>query len=392
MPTTGAIDATSDLVNFLSQFGALKTISQPQLTVLSGSSAELRVADTENFVAEIVTTTTESTSTTSVNTGSVDSGFTLNVGSSWDKSTVYADIGINLTNVTDIEDFTFSDGGAGGTSTTIQLPQTSERELTTQIRVRPGDSVLIAGLVRENDNFNSRGPGFMEPIFPDSRTAETENLELVVLLRPRVIVYTADDDKRYLSYVDSKNQPKEIIAAPVAPPPVYVTPPVAAPVVEAIPAPVYVAPPIVEPVVEAVPTPVYIAPPVQEVPAEPPVIRATIEDVIEQTIEEPQAQVVVTPAPVASTISEVPRPSLGVRISPAIDLPDDLPISRSDERSFVSPATATINPPESVLRAAPVIVPADPIVPVIETIIESGVAVEDSVEAVNDGASLLFGS
>ncbi len=218
LPTTQAIGATpADLVQFLAQFGALKTISQPQITVLSGASAELRVADTENYVSEISTTITDGSSTTSVNTGSVDSGFTLSVGSSWDKSTVYADIGVNLTNVNEIEDFTFSDGGAGGTSTTIQLPQTSERELTTQIRVRPGDSVLIAGLVRENDNFSSRGPGFMEPLLPDSRTAQTQNLELVILLRPRVIVYTASDDARYLNYSDSKNRPVAV-SAPIVPP------------------------------------------------------------------------------------------------------------------------------------------------------------------------------
>ncbi|MBN8520933.1 MAG: type II and III secretion system family protein [Alphaproteobacteria bacterium] len=194
LPTTRAIGATpTDLIEFLSQFGAVKTISQPQITVLSGSSAELRVADTQNYVSQISTTLTDSQSTTSATTDSVDSGFTLSIDSSWDKSTVYANINIDLTNVLSIDDFTFSDGGAGGTSTSIQLPQTSQRELTTQVRVRPGDSILIAGLVQENDKFNSRGPGLMEPVLPDSRTAETENLELVFLLRPRVVVYSTPE-------------------------------------------------------------------------------------------------------------------------------------------------------------------------------------------------------
>jgi len=205
LPTTQSIGTSpTDVVRFLSQFGAVKTISQPQITVLSGSSAELRVADTQNFVSEISTTIDDGQSTTSVSTDSVDSGFTLTIGSTWDKSTVYANVSVALDNVIDIEDFTFSDGGDEGTSTTIQLPQTSERELNTQIRVRPGDSVLIAGLVREIDNFDSRGPGFMEPIFPDSRTAEADNLELVILLKPRVVVYTSKSDNNYLSYVAEK--------------------------------------------------------------------------------------------------------------------------------------------------------------------------------------------
>lgn len=209
LPTTQNIGATpSDLVQFLSRFGAVKSISQPQITVLSGSEASLRVADTENYVSEITTTLTDTNSTTSVSTDSVDSGFEMTIGSTWDKSTVYANIALLLTNVIDITNFAFSDSDvdAGGTDTVIQLPQTSERELNTNIRVRPGDSILIAGLVRENDNFSSRGPGINTPILPDSRSAELENLELVILMRPRVVVYTGKDDQRYRDYVAQKNK------------------------------------------------------------------------------------------------------------------------------------------------------------------------------------------
>ncbi len=207
LPTTQAITTPTDVVDFLSRFGAVKSISQPQMTVLSGSSAELRVAETENYVSEVTTTLVDGgSSSTSVSTDSVDSGFTLNIGSTWDKSTVYADISIELTDVLQIDNFVFSDGGAGGTSTSIQLPQTTERELTTQVRVRPGDSVLIAGLVQEKDNFDNEGPGFMEPVLPQSRTSETENLELVFLIRPRVVAYTTGQ----------KPEQKAMKASPVA--------------------------------------------------------------------------------------------------------------------------------------------------------------------------------
>ena len=189
LPTTGDV-SPNEVLNFLSQFGAVKTISQPQITVLSGATAELRVADTQNYVSEISTTLDDGQATTSVNTDTVDSGFTLTIGSSWDRSTVYADVNIELTNVVQIDNFAFSSAGNNGANTTIQLPQTTERELTTQIRIRPGDSVLIGGLVRESDNFNNDGIGFMEPVIPQSRTAQTQNLELVFLLRPKVVAYT----------------------------------------------------------------------------------------------------------------------------------------------------------------------------------------------------------
>ena len=129
-------------------------MSQPQITVLSGSSAKLRVADTQNYVASLSRTTTDGGSTTvSTTTDSVDSGFTLNIGSNWDNSTVYGNISILLQEVRRID--TFDDNP----DAVVQLPQTTERELETQVRIRPGDLLLIAGLVRETDALDKEGLG-----------------------------------------------------------------------------------------------------------------------------------------------------------------------------------------------------------------------------------------
>jgi hypothetical protein len=187
LPTTGSVNfTTGDVLQFISDYGAVKTISQPQITVLSGSSATLRVADTQNYVASISRTTTDGGNTTvSTTTDSVDSGFTLQIGSNWDNSTVYGTINILLQEVRGIDTFDENPDAV------VQLPQTTERELQTQIRIRPGDSLLIAGLVRESDNYDKTGPGMNEPILPFTRTVETNNTELVFLMRPRVVVFTS---------------------------------------------------------------------------------------------------------------------------------------------------------------------------------------------------------
>lgn len=189
LPTTGAIDFdVSDVLQFISAYGAVKTVSQPQITVLSGSSAKLRVADTQNYVASLSRTTTDGgTTTVSTTTDSVDSGFTLNIGSNWDNSTVYGNIDILLQEVRRID--TFDDNP----DAVVQLPQTTERELQTQVRVRPGDLLLIAGLVRETDSLDKDGLGMSEPTLPFSRTTQTNNTELVFLMRPRVVVFTSEN-------------------------------------------------------------------------------------------------------------------------------------------------------------------------------------------------------
>lgn len=213
LPTTGNVTPT-DVLSFLSQFGAVKTISQPQITVLSGASAQMRVADTRNYVSEITSTITDTQTATSVNTSSVDSGFTLTIGSSWDKATVYTNVSVEITDVLSIDDFSVTGSGEDAQTTRIQLPQTTERELHTQIRVRPGDSVLIGGLVRERDNFDKTGLGFMEPIVPQNRTAQSQNLELVIMMRPRVVVYTDPGDLRFMDYAQKKNNAAALAAAP----------------------------------------------------------------------------------------------------------------------------------------------------------------------------------
>lgn len=186
LPTKGAVSLTTgDILKFISSQGSVKTISQPQLTVLSGSEAELRVAETEAYVENLTRTqnTTNDTETVSTTTGQVDTGFTLKIGSSWDNGTVYGNVNINLQQLLEFQDF------PAGNDSTLRLPKTAERELKTQVRVRPGDSVLIAGLVRERQQYDKKGIGLNTPFLPFSRTGTQSNTELVFLLRPRVIVY-----------------------------------------------------------------------------------------------------------------------------------------------------------------------------------------------------------
>ena len=188
LPTMGGVSfGSDDVFDFISEYGAVKTISQPQLTVLSGAEATLRAADTINYVSSLTRSVQDGETTVSTETATVDTGFTLKISSNWDNATVYGAIEINLEEFKGFKNFD-ADG------TVLQLPETTERELSTQIRIRPGDSVLIAGLVRESDEYDKSGAGFDSPFLPISRTLTTSNTELVFLLKPRVIVYTSEGD------------------------------------------------------------------------------------------------------------------------------------------------------------------------------------------------------
>ncbi len=191
LPTTGSTNfSTGDVLRFISTYGAVKTISQPQITVMSGSSARLRVAETQNYVSSISRTTDDNgDDTVATETDSVDTGFTLEINSSWDNATVYGNFKILLEENLGID--TFDDNP----DAIVQLPRTTEREVETNVRVRPGDSVLIAGLVRETDQYDKSGLGLEKPILPVERSAISSNSELVVLLRPRVVAFVSPGEQ-----------------------------------------------------------------------------------------------------------------------------------------------------------------------------------------------------
>lgn len=178
-------DLTFDgVLQFLATQGAVKTVSQPQITVLSGSEATMRIGNSRQYISEV--TSNEGFTdddNLSVETSTLETGLTINIASAWDNSTVYGNLEIELQDLINLETV---DVG----STSIQLPETSERVIETRIRIRPGDALLIGGIVTERDDYDNEGPGFNNPLVSTRRSTDASNTELVYMMRPRVIIYT----------------------------------------------------------------------------------------------------------------------------------------------------------------------------------------------------------
>jgi hypothetical protein len=197
---TGSSDITSSMVlEFIAEQGNVRTVSQPQITVLSGSSASLQVQQRENYVSDISRETDDTTGdvTVTAETSTVETGLSMSITSAWDRATVYGTLAIQLDELLALETFTPS------ADTELQLPKTTARSLQTQIRVRPGDAVLIGGLVTEKDDYTGSGPGLMKPVIETARKVATSNTELVFLLRPRVVSFVFGDESDNLPIADA---------------------------------------------------------------------------------------------------------------------------------------------------------------------------------------------
>lgn len=127
-----------DISKFLSEFGYVKAVSKPTISVMSGANGLWHVK--ENDVEE----------------GDEANNVKISLASLWDGASVFSDLDLELSGDLD-------------------------RQIKTQMRLRPGDSMILAGMMRQR----VEGKGRAKKELTD---------ELVVMLRPKVVVYKARKD------------------------------------------------------------------------------------------------------------------------------------------------------------------------------------------------------
>ncbi|MDD3288227.1 MAG: hypothetical protein PHX43_04385 [Alphaproteobacteria bacterium] len=191
----GKVNAAS-VLKFLSTQGQVQTISSPQLTFVSGANAEFRVGGKQRYVSQVGQLVTSNVSgsssssgsgigTNTVSTDSVDTGLIVDVNGSFESGVIIANLEITMQNLIKMEKV---DSGNG---TEIQLPVTSDRKVSTMIRVRPGDNLVLAGMVSSRDTNDREGiPMPFGGRLPTMGSDKLENSELVILVKPSVVLFS----------------------------------------------------------------------------------------------------------------------------------------------------------------------------------------------------------
>ncbi len=192
--TSGIISANA-IASFLATKGRVQTISNPQLTFVSGSTAMLRVGGTQRYISQVGTnvtsnvsgtasTTTGNTSTNTVSTDSIDTGLSISVAGSYENGVVFANLDLAIKSLIDIG-ATTSGGG------TIDLPITADEKITTVLRVRPGDSLVLAGFVTSTNNASTQGfPTGSTSALPIYGDEKHSNRELVMIVKPSIVLFS----------------------------------------------------------------------------------------------------------------------------------------------------------------------------------------------------------
>jgi MSHA type pilus biogenesis protein MshL len=183
----------SSILKALQQQGEVRTLSNPRINIMNGQTSLLSVGRARNFISKVETITTASTSpltTFSVETSDVLSGMVLGIAP---YITEDGEISMAITPIiSDLVDLENVSIGDGAQATQISLPTVDLRELSTTVRVRDGEMVVIGGLISKKESLQDKQVPLLGSIpwvggLFKSRDMVEERTELVVLIQPKIV-------------------------------------------------------------------------------------------------------------------------------------------------------------------------------------------------------------
>jgi MSHA type pilus biogenesis protein MshL len=193
---TTAADFTSTL-NTIQELGEVRVLSNPRVSIMNGQTSLLSVGRKQSFISKAETTFnaatagTLGTTTFTVETSSVLSGIIIGIVPYVSEN---GDISLTITPITSdlVRLVPRRFGGDSSNSVEIDLPTVDIRELSTTVKVRNGQLVILGGLIASKESLTDN----QVPVFGDiplfgmlfkSRNKEWQRTELVVLLQPTII-------------------------------------------------------------------------------------------------------------------------------------------------------------------------------------------------------------
>ncbi len=192
------------LLDFLRTQGDVKTLSQPKIGLMNGTNGSIRVGQQTTFVSRVGQQIVNGVSQSQAETEDLETGLEISLTGEVHDATVYSRIDISIRELLALNSFS-------ALGVELNLPEVADRVLQTQVRSRPGDTVLLGGITvsRAQD-------AYVDGITEGSRTDETSLTELVITIRPTILKFVQQDA------LSTPNQPvieKPSVSEVVAPTP-----------------------------------------------------------------------------------------------------------------------------------------------------------------------------
>ncbi|MEW6162905.1 MAG: pilus (MSHA type) biogenesis protein MshL [Nitrospirota bacterium] len=185
------------LLKALQTQGNVRVLSNPRVNIMNGQTSLLNVGRNVNFISRVETTTTTAatgvlpTTTFTVETSGILSGIIIGiVPYISDTGEISLAITPIVSDLIRLEDKTL--GKVGENTIQISLPTVDLRQLSTTVRVKDGEMVIIGGLMQRKETLEDSKVPLLGDIpligyLFKSRKRLDEKTELVIMLKPTIV-------------------------------------------------------------------------------------------------------------------------------------------------------------------------------------------------------------
>jgi|GEM_PF-863057 len=174
------------LIKLLEEQGEVSVLSQPKQMVLNNQPAVIQVGRVVTYIASSTRSVTDTGESYTIETSDVQEGITMFVVTRINESgELYVNISPVLTTIEQIRQIQM-----GGT--TIEAPEQTIRAMTTTVRIRNGDTIILGGLISKNKKYTDQSVPFFNRIpFIGKAFGYTERdvtrSELVIMITPIIV-------------------------------------------------------------------------------------------------------------------------------------------------------------------------------------------------------------
>lgn len=179
------------VIRLLSTYGETETSQSVLMKTLSGKPVKLNSSQQIPYVSEIGNTTTNNNNGYNNNSSNVDIedldvGLKLELAPYFDAHTGLVTVGVDV-EISSL--ISFIEISAGNEVGNITRPHTQKQEFTDILRMLPGDSVIIGGLMYDQISDNRASLSPLDRFKLASQSKSTNRNALFIVLRPTVTVF-----------------------------------------------------------------------------------------------------------------------------------------------------------------------------------------------------------
>lgn len=172
------IEAT---LRFVRALGQAETVARPTISMLSGGNSSFQSGETSEYIRSVNTDTSDGdddTTSTGTDVRQLRTGVEIDVEGSHNSGVISTAFDLRLSDLIEFQEF---DTG----EVTLRLPRVSERNIDAHLEARPGDVMILGGIIRDRQDKGQRNIGATS--VPTSRTSTSEKTETIILVRPRLV-------------------------------------------------------------------------------------------------------------------------------------------------------------------------------------------------------------